>query len=154
MNMRRKDKEVGEKQSLEAIIRSCRVCHLGLCRDGEPYVVPVCFGYDGTCLYLHCAPHGRKLDILKANNRVCFEMECDCEFVPDEVACRSGFRYRSVIGRGTAAIVSDAAEKQRALSAIMATYSDRRYTFPAPSVEATVVVRIDIESLTGKVGGY
>ena len=41
--------------------RSCQVCRLGLCDGGEPYVVPLCFGYDGEALYFHAAPDESEL---------------------------------------------------------------------------------------------
>jgi nitroimidazol reductase NimA-like FMN-containing flavoprotein (pyridoxamine 5'-phosphate oxidase superfamily) len=58
--------------------------------DGQPYIVPVCFGYDDGTLYFHSATAGRKLDVLRKNNAVCVEFDVDCEVVKAENACKWG----------------------------------------------------------------
>ena len=62
--MRRKEKEITTRAVIDAIIRQARVCRLALSEDNQPYVVPLCFGYENDTLYFHCAPKGRKLDII------------------------------------------------------------------------------------------
>ena len=47
--MRRTDREISSRERIDEIIRGCEVCHLGKADGGEPYVVPVSFGYDGRC---------------------------------------------------------------------------------------------------------
>jgi hypothetical protein len=116
-------------------------------------VLPVCFGYDGEFLYVHSAGEGKKLDILAENEQICFEMECDVEFRKNPEACRWGLSYRSVVGFGTADIISDPEQKQRAFSTIMAHYSPENYTFSPEAVERTVIIRIYIDSVTGKRSG-
>lgn len=47
--MRKQEKEITDSAVLDAIIQRATVCHLGLCADNNPYVVPLIFGYqDGT----------------------------------------------------------------------------------------------------------
>lgn len=48
---------------------------LGLCLEGEPYVVPVAYGYAHGKIYFHSAGKGRKLDFIRGNSRVCFEVD-------------------------------------------------------------------------------
>jgi nitroimidazol reductase NimA-like FMN-containing flavoprotein (pyridoxamine 5'-phosphate oxidase superfamily) len=64
--------------------RSATVCHLGLADGGEPYVVPVNFGYANDCLYFHSAQSGHKIDLLKRNPRVCFEIDTDLQILKTE----------------------------------------------------------------------
>ena len=90
--------------------------------SGRPYVVPVCFGYEGDILYFHSAPRGRKLDILRRNSAVCFEFDVDCEVVPAKSACGWSMRFRSVVGFGDASLVEDPEEKRKALDVIMGQY--------------------------------
>jgi len=68
--MRRKEKEITDSAEIEQIIRKARVCRLGLVDDREPYVVPVCFGYEKNAFYFHCAPEGRKIELIKKNNHI------------------------------------------------------------------------------------
>jgi hypothetical protein len=58
--MRRTDRQITDRARIEDILRRCRFCRLGLVCEGEPYVVPLCFGYDGQAVYLHMAVEGKK----------------------------------------------------------------------------------------------
>ena len=152
--MRRKEKEIKDLAEIEAVLRSAQVCRLGLCDKGIPYVVPLCYGYKDKTLYFHCALKGRKLDIIRDNNNVCFEVETDLELVRHEEACKWGFKYRSVIGFGKASLVEGLDAKKKAFAIIMGQYSDGKYDFPESDVNGVAIFRIDIESLTGKQAGY
>lgn len=153
--MRKTEKEIPSRPEIDEVITSCDICRVGFCdKSGRPYVLPFCFGYDGEALYVHSATEGTKLDILAENNQVCFEMECDVEFRKAPEACRWGLKYRSVVGFGTADIISDPERKLKAFSTIMAHYSPEDYTFNPKAVERTVIIRICIDSVTGKKSGY
>ncbi|MDO9515202.1 MAG: pyridoxamine 5'-phosphate oxidase family protein [Syntrophales bacterium] len=152
--MRRKDKEVARREDIEEIIRRADVCRLALCEGNRPYVVPLCFGYEAGVLYFHCAPNGRKLEILDNNRNVCFEMDVDHELVPGEASCTWGFRYRSVVGFGRASRVSDPEAKRDALRVIMGNYSEGVFDFPEDALARTVVIKVVIEDMTGKIAGY
>lgn len=148
--MRRSDREIKDRSAIDRILRGSQVCRIGLAVDGQPYVVPVCFGYDGNCLFFHSASNGRKIDMIRRNPRVCFEVDVVNELVEADVACGWSMRYESVIGFGTAQVLDDPKEKETALAVIMAQYSDRGFDFPLPAIDQVCVVRIAIESLTGK----
>jgi nitroimidazol reductase NimA-like FMN-containing flavoprotein (pyridoxamine 5'-phosphate oxidase superfamily) len=152
--MRRKDKEIQARAEIVEIIEKAPVCRLGLCRDNVPYVVPLNFGYRDGCLYLHCAKEGRKMDMIRANPRVCFEIDTDVEVIRAEQPCDWGMKFASVIGFGTASVPEDLEEKKRGLDAIMEHYSSRP---PQPYAESylkhTAVIRIEVEEMTGKRSG-
>ena len=148
--MRKSEREVCDRTAIDAIIRKSEVCRLGLCDGGEPYVVPLCFGYDGQAVYFHGAREGRKLEMLQRNPRVCCEFDVVLRFVPSEEACRWTVRYQSVIAVGTAAIIEDIEEKRHALATIMAQYTQGNYSFPAPALERVCVIKVTLERVTGK----
>lgn len=149
--MRRRDKEVQERELIERIIAAAQVCRLGLSRDNLPYVVPVSFGYDGAAIYFHTAMEGMKLDYLASNNRVCFELEHDVRVVPSaDDACEWSFSFYSVIGFGTVEEVVDPPRKAQALNLIVRHYSDREWGIGERSLEKTRVWRISIDRMTGK----
>ena len=79
--MRKKEREITDIGEIEKIIRKATVCRLGLALNDVPYVVPLSFGYADKTLYLHGAKEGKKLDIIRQNNRVCFEVDVDSEVV-------------------------------------------------------------------------
>jgi hypothetical protein len=152
--MRRSEKEVKDRAWMESILRKALVCRIALCADHEPYLVPMNFGYRDGCLYLHSAPAGRKIDLLRQNNRVCFEVETDCELAPSSKACKWGVKYRSVIGFGRASLVEGPKEKAEALGILVEHYAPGKFQFPPRAVAKIMVIKIEIESMTGKKSGY
>jgi nitroimidazol reductase NimA-like FMN-containing flavoprotein (pyridoxamine 5'-phosphate oxidase superfamily) len=153
--MRKKDREITDPALLETIMRKAQVCRLGLSLNDVPYVVPVNFGHKGDRIYFHSSLKGMKIDILKQNNRVCFEMECDVELVPGETACDWTTKFYSIIGFGKAHIVADYSEKLEGLAIIMEHYTGTAmHQFPEEKVNKAAIVRIDIESMTGKKLGF
>jgi hypothetical protein len=149
--MRRRDKEIGSRGEIDAIIRECLVCRLALAVENEPYIVPVSFGYDGESLFFHTASSGRKIDFLETNNRVCFEFERNVRLHADaEVSCKWTFAFESVIGQGRAFELTDSAEKTRGLDQVMLHYSGKQWEFNQSLLGKTRVWRILIDSITGK----
>jgi nitroimidazol reductase NimA-like FMN-containing flavoprotein (pyridoxamine 5'-phosphate oxidase superfamily) len=74
---------------------------------------------------------------------------CD-GIVRGKKSCSWGMRYRSVIGSGTAAILTDPAEKQYGLTCILQHYGGGSHQFSRSDLEAVTVIRIAVESMTGK----
>jgi nitroimidazol reductase NimA-like FMN-containing flavoprotein (pyridoxamine 5'-phosphate oxidase superfamily) len=149
--MRKRDREIKDKAAIRAVMEEALVCRIGLSDDGAPYVVPMNFGLGENCLYLHCATEGRKLDILRKHDRVCFEMDLLREIKQGQESCGWGARYESVIGFGRAVIVEAPAEKRSALDRIMEHYdAEGPFSYPDETLAQTAVIRIDIESVTGK----
>ena len=153
--MRRDDREIKDINEIEGIIRGCRTCHVAMIDGGAPYVVPLSYGYkilDGNVLelYFHSAPEGRKLDILKRDDSVCFEMSYEGEPVHSETPCDSGYYFTSVIGFGKAVFIEDVHEKCRALSAMFKHQTGRDVTFTADQAGRVCVFKIVSADFTGK----
>ena len=113
--MRRKEQEITAPAAIVAILQQDLVCRLGLCQDNVPYVVPVNYAYADGCLYFHSSQQGMKMEMLRANPRVCFEVDVDAQVTTSREACGYSINYRSVIGWGTACELTDAEDKRRAL---------------------------------------
>ena len=79
--MRKADREVKDRNDVFEIVKKGRICHLCINDDVYPYIVPLNYGYevigDELYLYFHSAMEGRKIDLLKKNNHVSFEIETD-----------------------------------------------------------------------------
>ncbi len=149
--MRREDKEIKDIATIEGIIRKARVCRLALSENGRPYIVPLCFGYKDNNLYFHSAQEGTKLDIIKKNNNVCFEVDIDLELVKSQEACGYNMKYQSVIGFGKATFIEDIESKRKALDIIVQNYSDGSFEYPVEAITNTVtIIRVEVESMTGK----
>ena len=152
--MRRSEKEIVDHSQIEAIIKCALVCRVALCDDGQPYVIPVNFGYDDGCLYIHSAPEGKKLDILKRNPKVAFEVDIDHALVAGKTPCSYTFDYRSVVGFGTAAILRNLSEKRKGMNAIVSHYAGSEDIYPDDALAKVTVVRIEISSMAGRQSGY
>jgi hypothetical protein len=119
--------------------------------DGDgPYIVPLCFGFRNNTLYFHSAVEGKKLDLLRKNPRVCFEIDCDPEVRTGEKACDFSMRYKSVIGFGNAAFIEAAIAKREALDIIMNHYAEGAFDYPDASVHRISVFQVEIDTMTGK----
>ena len=148
--MRRKEKEITEASAIEAIIKKSLVCRLALSDGNFPYIVPLCFGYRDKVLYFHGSLKGKKIDIIRKNRNICFEFDINTEIVKAEDACHWSMKYKSVIGFGKAVLLEDLDEKRKALNIIMSQYSDRTFQFNDATLKGTVVIKVEIESMTGK----
>lgn len=148
--MRKKEREIKDRNIIDDIIRRCRVCRLAMCDDGQPYVVPLNFGYDGSFLYFHAALEGRKIDIIKRNNRVGFEFDILHDIVTAQRACDFSAKYESVIGSGTAEILDDLDAKKEALKWIMRQYGSDAGDFPEEIMKKTLILRVRIIEISGK----
>lgn len=154
--MRRKDREITETGEILAIIDQCKVCRLGLSGKGQAYIVPLNFGYafadNALTLVFHSAPEGRKIDILRENNRACFEMDCDHELLEADTACGHGFAFSSVIGFGTIEFLESAEEKINALNILMKhqTGKDIQHSYSEAQLNAVCVYKMRVTEFTGK----
>jgi nitroimidazol reductase NimA-like FMN-containing flavoprotein (pyridoxamine 5'-phosphate oxidase superfamily) len=149
--MRRKDKEIQDRELVSQVIKSCQVCRLGLARDDVPYIVPVSFGYDGQAIYFHTAREGKKLDYIAANNAVCFEFEHGVQVVPhDSDPCKWSFSFQSVIGNGRIHELVAREDKIEGLNHVMRQYSGREWAFGDKTLDAVRVWKITIETISGK----
>ncbi len=152
--MRRKEKAISDKKSVEDIIKSCLVCRLALIDCDYPYIVPLNLGYSEGVLYFHGAMSGKKLKLLHKNDHAAFEFDARLELIKAEEACDWSIKFQSVMGFGKISMIESPQEKKEALTLIMAQYSDRTFDLPEKSIKGTAVYKLDIEQMTGKQSGW
>jgi nitroimidazol reductase NimA-like FMN-containing flavoprotein (pyridoxamine 5'-phosphate oxidase superfamily) len=158
--MRRKDREIVDPSEIAKILSDAQVGRIGLSMKEQPYVVPVNFAFDRERIYFHCADTGMKLDFLRTNPRVCFEVDENLGITPGSVPWQFGTAYRSVIAFGTARILSDPDERTMATRLIIMKYAGQEMAqmitprlteeYRSSLGSRLVVVEIKIESITGK----
>ena len=150
----RREREVTDIGEIKKILDKAMIVRIGMVDDGECYIVPMNYGYtmeDGRLtLWLHGALKGRKLDVMRKNPRVFFEMDCDITPFEGDIACRYGITYASVMGRGTAVITEDTEEKKHGLSVLMKTQTGKDFTFDDKMASIVSVIRIDASDYTAK----
>jgi len=156
--MRRRDKEETDRAAVLDVLARGEVVRLAMIApEGGPYLVPLSYAAlppaDGEPLRLvvHGAPDGRKIDALRKDPRVCFEVTVDAALVPAVRACEVSVRFRSVIGFGRAAFLTDAAARARALAALAERYAPGAPPIDEGEARKIAIVEIRVESATCKV---
>ena len=154
--MRRKDREVGDISKIREILDGCKTCHLAMADKGQPYVIPLNYGYTlcgkELTLFFHSAKEGRKLRILHENAAVCFEMCSEGEPVfAAKTPCDSGYYYSSVHGFGHAEFIEDIEEKCSALSLLMQHQAGLTVDFTPAQAESVCIFKVVSTDYTGKV---
>ncbi|OXN00793.1 pyridoxamine 5'-phosphate oxidase family protein [Bifidobacterium vansinderenii] len=173
--MRRADREVTDIQQMLDIVRHCDVVHVSYVDAEGLTIVPMNFGFaydagdtdntDGAAdtgdlagtltLYMHSAPEGRKYDAITAAGNalpVAFEMNTDREIIEGRAWCNWGEAFKSVIGNGTASIVTDVDEKIRGLQLLMEQQMGTANIPFTPQQAASVAVwKIESTRFTAKI---
>lgn len=152
--MTRREREVTDINEIIKILDESKVLHLGMVDGDEPYVVPMNYGYTlengKLTIWLHGAKRGRKLDVMRANPKVFFEMECGITPFEGEIACKYGITYASIMGKGIAEIVEDIETKKSALSVLMKTQTGKDFEFEDKMAAVVSIIRIDVSEFTAK----
>lgn len=148
--MRRKDREM-PRSFAEGVADKCEWAVLSMVGpEGKPYCVPLSIVRDGNAVYFHTARLGRKLDCLRKNPNVCMAMVGDTHRPEDDFTTA----YESAILEGTAAEVSEEAEKRHALRILCERHTPANMgnfeSELARSLAVTGIWKIEIQSITGK----
>ena len=150
----KRERQVTDPEQILHILDTAKVVHLGLSVNDEPYVVPMNYGYtmeEGKLtLYLHSAIRGKKLDMIRANSKVFFEIDCDRMPFEGRVPCQYGMVYSSIMGRGTATLVENVEAKKQAMTILMKTQTGKDFSFNDRLVSIVTVIRIDVSEYTAK----
>ncbi len=149
--MRKAKLEIKDQGVMDEILAGAEICRLSMMDGKLPYIVPVNYGYRGGHIFIHSAPAGKKIELLKQNKEVCFEVEDTVEIVKGDKACDWSTRYRSVVGYGTVEILSDDQSKQEGLEVIMAQHgAPELIEFDPKNMNRMVILKLRITSITGK----
>ena len=80
--MRRNEKTLSDNIEIEKILSIAEVGRLATLGHDGPVIKPVNFVYLDGAFFFHSATKGEKIDHIKANPKVCFEVEGSSEFLP------------------------------------------------------------------------
>lgn len=154
--MRRKDRQRDEAFCLDLIDKATNGVMAIATGEDTPYCLPLSFVRAEKSLYFHCAKEGRKIDLLRANPKVCVT------FIgydsPTYQAEDNNFTtlFASAIVTGSAHEVTEDDEKIEALRALckkllsQAMTGDNFDRAIQTSLPVTAVWRIDLEEISGK----
>ena len=153
--MRRKDREITRIEDILSIVDRAKVLRLGLFDDNFPYIVPLHFGYEYAegklIFYMHSANEGHKLDLIRRNQNVCIELDCDTELISGgDIPCSYSSSFASLIGRGLAEIVDDEQEKVRGLYLLMKNQTGREFEITPQMASAVAVIKVVVCDFSAK----
>lgn len=118
--------------------------------EGYPYAVPLSYVYEDGKLYFHSAVTGHKVDAVRRDARASFCVIAEDRVVPAEFTTY----YRSVIAFGRARVLTDDAEKRRAISVLAAKYAPDLAVERMDAIEKAFprfcMIELSIEHMTGK----
>ena len=152
--MRRRDREIESTEELLAVLDACQVMRVGMYDEDGVYVLPMNFGYtyedDKLIFYIHGALEGKKLDLIRQNPKVGFELDCDHKLIEGKVACQYGFHYASIVGKGVAEIITEPQEKIKGMTILMKSLTGKDFEFNEKLVSIVSVIKITATEFTGK----
>ena len=156
--MRRKEKECNDMAVMEEFLKQGEVMHLAIhdpdnpnqpSGQAAPYIVPVHYVYDEGVLYFHSAMEGMKLDLIKKNPRVGFNITALYKIRQADSPCGTGTAFGSVTGSATAYLHE---HKQEVLNLFTDRFTQHPHTeFPADMLAKVAVVRLAIDTIFFKV---
>jgi len=127
--------------------------------NGYPQIIPMNFVFLNDAVYMHSHVRGEKLDNIKRNNKVGFEVDRELEFLPSyfedpKNASLADTLYISIVIKGIASLVTDREEKTLALNGLMKKYQPEGMYDPIQSnmrvLDGVAVIKIVPEVLHGK----
>ena len=150
----RRELEVTDREKIVRILDTCQIVHVAMVDAGMPYLVPLNYGYtledDQLVLYMHGGLHGRKIDVMRKNPNVFFEMNCEVEPFDGNMACQYGTSYSSIMGTGVVEILDDVEAKKEGLTLFMKSQTGRDFEFTDKMVSAVNVMKITVKEFTAK----
>jgi len=155
-HMKRSEKEISERNALINVLRKGKYATVAMCRNNEPYVVTMNYGYDEgeSALYFHCSLKGLKLDLIGENPSVCASVIEDLGYRMGE--CEQA--YRSVVLWGKMYVVDDLQEKKHGIDVLLNQLEDEpdrvreRSLKSDEAYQKVGIMRLDITEMSGKQG--
>lgn len=158
--MRRKQCEIKDNKEIDRILRKATVGRIATHgADGYPYITPVNYVWLNDSIYFHCAHKGEKIDNIRRDSKVCFEVDIPLSYFgldydPSRPTCHVHQFYHCVVIRGIAEIVEDSGEKVNALNALVESHEKNadfeKVTAETKGVELCTVVAVRANSISGK----
>lgn len=152
--MRKANQEITDWSIIEEILSEAMICRLAMIDKDESYLLPFNYGYKNRCLYIHSAISGKKIEILRSNPNVSFEIEDRASLITAEKACGWSTMYRSIVGKGKVEIIHDPQQKIEGLLIIMKQHGAKgELSFEEKELRNMVILKVTIDEVCGKKSG-
>jgi uncharacterized protein len=155
-HMNKKEREIHDRAELVRIVRDGEYVSIAMCRNNEPYIVTMNYGYDEerNTLYCHAALQGLKLDFIAANPQVCASVILDEGYMKND--CKH--RYSSVVLWGGMEVIRDLDEKKHAMDVLLRELEEnpeplkKKFIKNDSSYDSVTMLKLVVREMTGKAG--
>lgn len=151
--MRRTDREITDLNKIIEIIKNNQCCRLGFINQESVYIVPLNYGYlynNKHIFYFHGAKVGKKINLIKQNNHIGFEIDNNHQLVEGKTPCQYSMKYQSIIGKGHIELIEDNEEKKLGLQLIMKNVAHQDVTFNNQMISNVAVMKLIVDTLSCK----
>lgn len=143
-----------DRATIYSILDTALICHVGICIDGQPFVIPTIHARRDDTLLLHGATTSRLLKHIQAGNPICVAATLLDGLVVARGVFHNSMNYRSVVLFGTGHLVDDPDAKYAALETIAdhvmpGRWDDSRLP-TRKELKATTIIEMPIESASAK----
>lgn len=152
--------EIKSKQKIAEFLNQEHVGRIAsIDKDGFPQIIPMNFVFLNDAIYMHSHTRGEKIENIRQNGKVGFEVDRELEFLPSYFtsptdASQADTLYISTVIKGTGTIVDDSNEKAMALNALMEKYQPEggyeRITPEMQVVDEVAIIKVVPNSMKGK----
>jgi len=152
--------EIKSKEKIKEFLNQEHVGHIAsLDKNGYPQIIPMNFVYLDDAIYMHSHTKGEKLENIKQNQKVGFEVDRELEFLPSyfedpDDASLADTLYISVVIKGIGKIIDDRSEKTRALNGLIKKYQpEGGYEPIKPDMDVldeVAIIKVTPETIRGK----
>lgn len=155
-HLQKKEREIKEQKELLKIIKTGKYLTIALCRNNEPYIVTLSYGYDErkNAFYFHSRLRGLKSEFIKDNPQVCATIIEDKGYIMNECA----HEFRSVIIWGKMSFVETLEEKKYGMGILLEHLEDNPDKIKQESLSNDIgyknlgILRLDVIEIQGKWG--
>ena len=152
--------EIKSKEKIKEFLNQEHTGHISsIDKNGYPQIIPMNFVYLDDAIYMHSHTKGEKLENIRQNQKVGFEVDRELEFLPSyfedpKDASLADTLYISVVIKGIGKIIDDRSEKTRALNGLIKKYQpEGGYEPIKPDMEVldeVAIIKVTPESIRGK----
>ncbi len=152
--------EIKSKEKIKEFLDAEHVGRIAsIDETGYPQIIPMNFVFLNDVIYMHSHTRGEKLDNIKRNDKVGFEVDRELEFLPSyfedpKDASLADTLYISVVIKGSAFIVEEKNEKVLALNGLMKKYQPEGGYEPLKPemdvIDEVAIIKVTPDSIRGK----
>ena len=152
--------EIKSKEKIKEFLNQEHTGHISsIDKNGYPQIIPMNFVYLDDAIYMHSHTKGEKLENIRQNQKVGFEVDRELEFLPSyfedpDDASLADTLYISVVIKGIGQIIDDRSEKTRALNGLIKKYQpEGGYEPIRPDMQVldeVAIIKVTPETIRGK----